>query len=319
MNSEMKIEKSLISFAKPSIAVVSVSGSVDNERLHVGVVRLRELGFPVTITDGTSASWRYFAGTDEQRLDGLAAALASDAQIVMFSRGGYGVSRILHRIDWPRVAASGKIFCGFSDITAFSLAALATANLVTWAGPMAAVDFALTDKLPERRFTETHFLGLVSAAQNGHAYRYVYPKCTSDIAHAPSTIIGTLWGTNLAMIAHLIGTPYMPSIDDGILVLEDIGEEPYAVERMFWQLKHSGILNKQRAIILGDFADCEPDANLRYPYNMTETIETLRHIAPCPVLTGFPFGHIPAKVTLPMGILAALSIHGASYTLSTCS
>ena len=118
------------------------------------------------------------------------------------------------------------------------------------------------------------------------------------------------------MVAHLIGTPYMPKIDDGILVLEDIGEEPYAIERMFWQLKHAGILDKQRAIILGDFADCEPDANLRYRYNMTEVIETLREIAPCPVLTGFPFGHIPAKVTVPVGVPASLSISGTRYAFS---
>ncbi len=314
----MKIENPSTLSANPSIVVVSVSGGVDIERLHGGVARLRELGFPVTIADGASASWRYFAGTDEQRLDGFAAALATDAQIVMFSRGGYGVSRLLHRIDWSRVAASGKIFCGFSDITAFSLAALAKANLSTWAGPMAAVDFAQTDNLPARHFTERHFVGLLSAAQTGHDRRYVYPECTSDIAHPPSTITGTLWGTNLAMIAHLIGTPYMPSVGDGILVLEDIGEEPYAIERMFWQLKHAGILDQQKAIILGDFADCEPAANLRYRYNMAEAIETLRQIAPCPVLTGFPFGHIPAKVTLPIGVSASLTIHDANYSLSTC-
>ncbi len=276
------------------------------------MARLQALGCTVDAGERVARQWRYFAGTDDERLVAFHEVLASDADIVFFSRGGYGVSRLLHRINWSRVAASGKVFCGFSDITAFSLAALAQANYLTLAGPLAASEFAQTDDLVARDFTESHFTRLFAAAKSG----YHYPECVSDIDHEVSTISGTLWGTNLAMVAHLVGTPYMPKIADGILVLEDIGEEPYAVERMFWQLKHAGVLDKQRAIILGAFTDCKPGANLRYPYNMTEAIETLREIAPCPVFTGFPFGHVPAKVTLPIGAPAALSISGAQYRLS---
>jgi muramoyltetrapeptide carboxypeptidase len=297
---------------RPSIAVVSLSGSVAEEQLLAGVQRLRELGHTVTVCSDVGTPWRYFAGTDQQRLNALVSALASDAEIVMFSRGGYGVSRLLGQIDWRAVANSGKVFCGFSDITAFSLAALARGNFVTLAGPMAAAEFALSDQPESRDFAETHFGGLLAAAKTG----YSYPECVSDLTHPTTVIDGTLWGTNLAMVTHLVGTPYMPQIDDGILVLEDIGEAPYRVERMFWQLKHASILDRQRAIILGAFTDCEPAASMRYPYSMTEAIETLREIAPCPVLTGFPFGHIPAKVTLPMGAPASLAINGSRYTLS---
>jgi muramoyltetrapeptide carboxypeptidase len=294
------------------VAVASLSGAVLPERLQAGVARLQSLGCTVDVSESATRQWRYFAGTDDERLAAFNEVLASDAEIVFFSRGGYGMSRLLHRIDWTAVAASGKVFCGFSDITAFSLAALAQANYVTFSGPLAAVDFAQTDDLPARDFTEAQFAGLLAATKSG----YAYPECDSDIAHAAATIKGTLWGTNLAMIAHLVGTPYLPNIDDGILLLEDIGEEPYAVERMCWQLKHAGILDQQRAIILGDFSDCKPDANLRYQYSMAEAIETLRQIAPCPVFSGFPFGHIPAKVTLPMGVAASLRTGGTGYTLS---
>ena len=310
---KFKLPKSLVWPCK--VAIVSLSGAVQPERLQAGIARLQALGCTVDSGEHVIRQWRYFAGTDDERLAAFNEVMASDADIIFFSRGGYGMSRLLHRIDWSAVAASGKVFCGFSDITAFSLASLARVNYATLQGPLAAVDFAQTDDLPARDFTETQFVNLLSSKQ----LRHTYPDCVNDIAHPPSTITGTLWGTNLAMIVHLIGTPYLPSIGDGILVLEDIGEEPYAVERMFWQLKHSGILDKQRAILLGDFSDCEPDANIRYRYSMAEAIETLRQIASCPVLTGFPFGHVPAKVTLPMGVPAALSIHGASYTLSTCS
>lgn len=291
---------------------MSLSGAVQPERLQAGVARLQALGCAVDAGEHVSRQWRYFAGTDDERLAAFHDVLASDADIVFFSRGGYGASRLLHRIDWSKVAASGKVFCGFSDITAFALAALAKANYVTFAGPLAASEFAQTDDLIARDFTESHFFGLLLAAKSG----YQYPECVSDAKHDTRTIHGTLWGTNLALVAHLIGTPYIPDVADGILVLEDIGEEPYAVERMFWQLKHAGILDKQLAVILGAFTDCKPGANLRYPYNMTEVIETLREIAPCPVLTGFPFGHVPAKVTLPIGALATVKVDGQRYTLS---
>ena len=289
---------------------LSLSGSVMPDRLAAGAARLTELGAAVHSPDAATATWRYFAGTDDERLAALNASLKSDADIVMFTRGGYGLSRLLHRIDWQAVAASKKIFCGFSDITGFNLAALAEANFVTFSGPMLASDFAQTDDIAARDFTEANFFGLLRAEM------YAYPECVSDVISPTQTINGTLWGTNLAMIANLVGTPHMPQIDHGILVLEDVAEAPYRIERMFWQLKHAGILDKQRAIILAEFSDCEPTNGMRYPYSMAEAIETLREIAPCPVLTGFPFGHVPAKVTLPIGAPASVAIDGARYVLS---
>jgi muramoyltetrapeptide carboxypeptidase len=293
------------------IALLSLSGAVVPERLGAGIERLHALGYTTIGAEAAAAQWRYFSGTDDARLAALNAALDSDAEIVMFTRGGYGISRLLHRIDWARVAASGKVFCGFSDVTAFSLAALAQVNYVTLSGPMAAAEFAQADQPDARDFSEAQFRAFLQAAG-----RFRYPQCTSDAAEIDRTIEGRLWGTNLCVLTHLIGTPYLPQVDDGILVLEDVGEAPYRVERMFWQLKHAGILDRLRAIILGAFTDCGAPAGMRYPYSMTEAIETLREIAPCPVLTGFPFGHIPTKVTLPIGAPARLEMSGTNYTLS---
>ena len=292
------------------IHALSLSGSAAAERVAAGAARLTQLGLTVTLPDAALGEWRYFAGTDDARLKALNDAIHSDADIVMFTRGGYGLSRLLHRIDWQDIKASKKIFCGYSDITAFNLAALAESNYVTFSGPMLASDFAQTDDIPARGFTEANFFGLLRGET------YAYPECGNDIATPAQTINGTLWGTNLSMIANLVGTPYMPHIDDGILVLEDVAEAPYRIERMFWQLKLAGILDKQRVIILAEFSDCEPTNGTRYPYSMAEAIETLREIAPCPVLTGFPFGHVPAKVTLPIGVPASVAIDGARYVLS---
>lgn len=304
----------LIRPSRPAVpfafATVAMSGSVDPERLQRGRARLAALGRHVDDEAGATQVWRYFAGNDGERLSSLHRALASDAGVVLFARGGYGLSRLLDRIDWHAVAASGKVFCGYSDVTVFSLAALARAHYITFAGPVVAGEFAQAEDDAARDFTQRQFVDLLSRD------RTTYPTATSDVPHGDGVVRGTLWGTNLTMLTHLVGTPYLPQIDDGILVLEDIAESPYRVERMFWQLKHAGILDRQRAIVLGAFTDCEPAAGLRYPYSMAEAIETLREIAPCPVLTGFPFGHITAKVTLPMGATAEIVIRGDQYVLS---
>ena len=115
---------------------------------------------------------------------------------------------------------------------------------------------------------------------------------------------------------HLIGTPYFPDIEGGILFVEELAEEPYAVERLFYQLYHAGVLDKQKALILADFDDCiAPTAGGRYPYSMAEVTETLRHLSPYPVLTGLPFGHIHEKVTIPLGASATIHITHAGYRL----
>ncbi len=304
----MKFPRLLATNRPLRVAALALSGSVDPAQLERGASALRERGHVVSVPGAATAEWRYFAGDDESRLAALRDTLESDAEVVFFARGGYGLSRILHRIDWAAIAASGKTFCGFSDVTAFSLAALAQARYVSYAGPVLA---GLFPNEPEvATFVEGELFDVL------HAGSHTYPACQNDIALAAADVTGTLWGTNLAMISHLVGTPFMPRIDDGILVIEDIAESPYRVERMLWQLKHAGILDRQRAIILGEFTQCEPSPTLRYPYSMPEVIETLRSMANCPVLTGFPFGHVARKTTLPMGAQARLLIDSASYQLS---
>jgi muramoyltetrapeptide carboxypeptidase len=288
---------------------VALSGSIDPAHLHMGAERLRALGHLVELPDAAFAEWRYFAGDDDARLRALDTALASDADVVLFGRGGYGLSRILHRIDFERVAASGKIFCGYSDVTAFSLAALAKENYVTYAGPVLAGVIPESADEGVQRFVADEFFDVLSNRA------HIYPECTNDIALPKQTIEGALWGTNLAMISHVVGTPFMPQIDDGILLIEDIAEQPYRVERMLWQLKHAGILDRQRAVVLGEFTQCDPSPTLRYPYAMNEVVESLRGMVSCPVLTGFPFGHIAKKTTLPMGAQVIVEVDNFGYRM----
>jgi muramoyltetrapeptide carboxypeptidase len=290
-----------------TIGVCALSGATDEAALRKGEEYLADLGNRVVVPDESFDSWRYFAGTDDERLRGFHALLADDSvDLVMSARGGYGLSRILHRIDWNRVAASGKAFCGFSDFTAFNMAAYACSNLVTFHGPMVSTDFGRGEL---DGFTEQHFW----LALRHDTHRIDDIAC--DHGYDARRIDGPLWGGNLSMLAHLCGTTFFPGIEGGILYVEEIAEEPYAIERLFLQLYHAGSLGRQSALILGDFTDCTAKNPVRYPYSMDEVVETLRGLLPFPVLTGLPFGHVPRKVTLPFGAPGALTISDGRYSL----
>jgi muramoyltetrapeptide carboxypeptidase len=290
-----------------TIGVCAPSGRVDEATLAAGVKYLEDLGHRVVVPEETLHTWRYFAGTDAERLQGFHALLEDPSvDLVMAARGGYGFTRLLPHIDWNRVASSGKAFVGFSDFTAFNCAAYACANLMTFHGPLLGVDFG---KPEPDNFSEQHFW--MALSRRTHRIEDI----ASEHGYDPRRLDGPLWGGNLSLLAHLVGTPYFPAIDGGLLYVEEIGEEPYAVERMFLQLYHAGVLSRQRAILLGDFTDCEAKNPVRYPYSMPEVIETLRALLPCPILAGLPFGHVPRKVTLPFGAPGTLSIHEKSFSL----
>lgn len=290
-----------------TIGIFAPSGRVDAAQLAAAAAHLTEQGHRVVMAPGTTNEWRYFAGTDEERLADFHELLADPTiDLMMAARGGYGLSRLLSRIDWNAVAESRKNFCGFSDFTAFNCAAYANANLLTWHGPLACIDFG--DGEPDSFMEQNFWLAL---GQETHR--------TEDIAcdhgYDPRRIEGRLWGGNLSLLANLVGTPYFPLIEDGILYVEEVGEEPYAIERMFLQLQHAGVLGRQRALLLGDFSDCLPHNTKRYPYAMNEVVETLRKLLPYPVLTNLPFGHVARKLMLPFGAAGTLSLREGGYSL----
>ena len=290
-----------------TIGICGLSGRVDEVALANGANYLRELGHNVIVADETLHAWRYFAGTDDERLAGFHRLLDDPSiDLIISSRGGYGLTRLLHRIDWSKVAASGKAFCGFSDFTAFNMAAYNCANLVTFHGPMLTMDFGSAEP---NGFAQQHFWMAIS--NDSHRIDDV----PSPHEYGERRIEGRLWGGNLSLLAATVGTPYFPAIEDGIMYVEEVGEEPYAMERMFMQLYHSGALARQKALLLGDFTDCTPKNTARYPYSLDEMIETLRTFLPFPVLTGLPFGHVARKVTLPFGAPGTLVLQDARFSL----
>jgi muramoyltetrapeptide carboxypeptidase len=291
---------------KLGIALVAPGGyAPEPEAVTRGIARLEAQGILVHNYYEHEQRHLRFAGTDAARLAQLNAAAADpDVQIVMALRGAYGMSRLMPHIDFDRMADSGKIFVGFSDITAFHMGLYARRGAISYAGPMFAGDFGAVDPVA---FTLDDFWRCLAGPTHTVA---------GQGAGNPQLIVdGTVWGGNLAMLVSLLGTPYFPRIDGGILYLEDIAEHPYRVERMLLQLMQAGVLDGQRAILLGDFSGyrLSPFDN---GYDFDEMLAFLRATLPCPVLTGLEFGHGQRRVTIPFGAQGRLVSEQEGWRLS---
>lgn len=292
--------------------LIAPSGYCINQQAALrGVQRLTDAGHQVENDEVIRRRYQRFAGTDAERLADVnsLASLTSPDTIVMPVRGGYGASRLLDRIDWQALASRQQrdplLICGHSDFTAIQAGLLAQANVITFSGPMLAANFGAETL---NTFTEQHFWLALRKAQFTVEWQGDGPQCD---------VQGTLWGGNLAMLISLIGTPWMPTIDKGILVLEDVNEHPFRVERMLLQLEYAGILNRQSAIVLGSFSGAAPN-EYDAGYSLESVYAFLRSRMSVPLITGLDFGHEQRTVTLPIGANATLknTRQGTQLTLS---
>jgi muramoyltetrapeptide carboxypeptidase len=291
---------------KLGIALVAPGGyAPEPEAVERGIARLEAQGILVHNYYEHDKRHLRFGGTDEARLAQLnAAADDPEVQIVLALRGQYGMSRLLPHIDFDRMADSGKIFVGYSDITAFHMGLFARRGVASYAGPMFAGDFGAAEPVA---FTLDDFWRCLAGPTHTVA---------GQGANNPQLdVSGTVWGGNLAMIMSLAGTEYFPQIGGGILFLEDIAEHPYRVERMLLQLMQMGVLARQRAIVLGDFSGYRL-STADNGYDFEQMLAYLRATLPCPVLTGLEFGHIPRRVTIPFGAKGRLVSDSAGWTLT---
>jgi muramoyltetrapeptide carboxypeptidase len=273
------------------VAIVAPGGyAPDDAALLRGIALLEAQGCRVRNYYEPAARHLRFGATDGERVAQLhAAANDPEVQIVMALRGSYGMSRILPLLDFKMLAESGKLFVGNSDFTAFQLALLALTGAVSFAGPMLCDDFTREDF---SKFTMDHFWDCLSNP--------VHEVLTQTKNNPAVRTSGMLWGGNLAMLTHLVGSSYLPQVDQGILFVEDVSEHPFRVERMMLQLLHAGVLARQKAVLLGDFSNYRL-SDYDDGYNFDTMLAFLRSRLPVPVLTGLPFGHIRDKVTLAVG------------------
>ena len=292
--------------------LVAPSGYCINQQAAArGVERLQQAGHEVAHQQVIPRRQQRFAGTEHERLADInqLAQLPGRNRIVLAVRGGYGASRLLPHIDWQGLVARQQrdplLICGHSDFTAIQSGLLAMGNVITFSGPMLAGNFGAETLDP---FTEHHFWLALRNKTFTIEWQGEGPTCQTE---------GTLWGGNLAMLISLIGTPWMPKIENGILVLEDINEHPFRVERMLLQLYHAGILPRQKAIILGSFSGSTPN-DYDAGYNLESVYAFLRSRLSIPLITGLDFGHEQRTVTLPLGAHAILNNtrEGTQLTIS---
>lgn len=316
---------------KKHIYIYSPSSAVqDKAGFRRGVKRLEKLGYDVEIDVAALATQQRFAGDDMTRLASIHRAAASGADVALISRGGYGLSRILAEINYKAVAksiAKGTEFVGFSDFTAFQMAVLAKTGAVTWAGPALIDDFGAASGTDE--IVEACFDDLVTGQGEGSGWRLPkpatnlsapQPKNSSQYAiqYATNNIYSinnaVLWGGNLAMLASLVGTPYLPIVKNGILFIEDVGEHPYRIERMLAQLLQAGILAQQKAIIFGQFTNYKLVPHDK-GFNLASVLQWLQGRVKARVISGLPFGHVATKVLLPVGRQVTLDVEGRNAFL----
>lgn len=294
------------------------SAQRDKPAFRRGVARLAAMGHDVEIDADALATHMRFAGDDATRVAAIHRAAASGADVAMTSRGGYGLTRILPDIRYAALAkavARGTRFIGFSDFTALQCALYARTGAVSWIGPVVHDDFGRPDEVDD--IMQACFEDLLCAQGEGAGWQLPKPPApkktdaTDALAQRPMRPIrnAVLWGGNLAVLSSLVGTPYLPQVDGGVLVLEDIAEHPYRIERMLTQLLLAGVLHKQKAIVLGQFTHYQLAPNDK-GFKLQTVIDWLRSKIKAPVLTNLPMGHVPTKVVLPFGLPVDLMVDG---------
>ncbi len=281
----------------------------DHDATARGIARLRAVGCTIDGTEVLDRVEQRFAGSDAERLADInrLSIQPSLPDIALAVRGGYGATRLLEHLHYgalrERLVGSRTLLVGHSDFTAIQMALYAKSGLVTFGGPMLAADFGA----PELNgLMWEHFWRAVCEPQVTARWATRLPR---DIA-----VEGPLWGGNLAMLCSLIGTPYFPRIDGGILFVEDVGEPPFRIERLLYQLHLAGVLDRQRALVLGHFTQCRPHA-YDNGYDVDAALARIHEVARIPVVTGLPFGHETDKFTLPFGVPARLEVAGGQASL----
>ncbi len=286
--------------------VAPASRPSTDEKVEKGVQYLERLGYRVKVGRHVYDLHGYLAGRDEDRAADFNEMIHDKNVKAIFTvRGGYGTPRILGLLDYRALARNPKIIVGYSDITGLQLALLRKIGLVTFSGPMIGVE--MWNEIDS--FTEESFWRQITSAKKIGRLKNPEHEPVSFLRRGKAH--GQLLGGNLSLTVNLMGTPFMPKTLGSILVLEDVDEEPHRIDRMLAQLLNGGILRGLSGLVFGKFIECtasDPDdPNLTLEQVQHDYMEKIK----CPVFAGLQYGHIPKKLTIPIGLQAVLETgHG---------
>jgi muramoyltetrapeptide carboxypeptidase len=287
------------------VALVSPSGPTRPERVARGIELLTGWGLRVELATNAYAREGYLAGGDALRLADLNTAL-SDPRVrgVICTRGGYGVQRVVDGLDYAAVREDPKVVVGFSDITALQLGLWRAARLATVHGPGA----AWLDTRTPRESAESLRRALMTT---GPVVAGADPDAETGAVVLPGRAEGILLGGNLSLLTASLGTPDFPDLTGAILLLEEVAEPPYKVDRMMTHLLRAGVLDGVAGIAVGQFTDCADAWAIDVADVLTERLAPVG----VPVLGGLPVGHGPGQVTVPVGVPAVLDAAAGTLTV----
>ncbi|MFI5303394.1 MAG: LD-carboxypeptidase [Nitrospiria bacterium] len=272
-----------------AIGVVAPAGSIAPGVLKKGIERLRKLGFQVVEGRHLGGSFRYFSGTDQQRAEDLAWMFRQDVRAIVCARGGYGSSRLIPHLKDAHFMKSDKIFIGCSDITTLLLY-FSRLKIPVFHGPMIShfsrSDDSLSDHFLTRMLTSPEPMG-----------RFSFPE-TQILREGAAE--GRLTGGCLSLICSSLGTCYEIETKGKILLIEEVNEAPYRIDRMLTQLKLAGKLKGVKGILFGTFVHCDPSEGSNF--KLSEIIGDCIGDLKCPIFFGLPFGHGNQNITLPYGL-----------------
>ena len=277
-----------------TVAVVAPAAAIEREHLERGVNLLASMGFRVKVSERVLARSGILAGDDVDRAAELQTCFADPEVKAIFSaRGGYGCGRLMPLLDFDAIARTPKVFVGFSDATFLLNALVDLAGMVSFHGPMVAMDFA--------RGLSPRSLDHMQRLLSGELRSFELEA--RDAVH-PGTAQGEVIGGCLSVLVAAIGTPYAPNFDGRILFLEDVGEKAYRIDRMLVQLRQSGALGRVAGIVFGairaiDGNEQETRMIARFAAEQTSGLG-------CPVLWGVEAGHGTENFTIPFGVVARI-------------
>jgi muramoyltetrapeptide carboxypeptidase len=297
-----------------AISVVAPAGPVDRERMERALARVQERGFRIKTYGDIYRSRGYLAGDDATRASELMAAFADpETAAVWCARGGYGVVRILGRLDFDVIGRNPKVFVGFSDITLLHVAIQQRTGLITFHAPNLQDGFGKPDEMPAA--TEAALWRAILAADeqqagaptahSGYTFELVGIDHLDLRPICAGVATGSLIGGNLAVMCGVIGTPYQIDTAARILFLEDISERAYRIDRYLSQLKLAGKLAGIAGVLLGTFSYEEAEKTDEQDEIRALFKEYLEPLG-IPVLAGFPAGHERYNLALPMGALVTI-------------
>lgn len=293
-----------------TIGVIAPSSAAKRRFCRQGLDYLQAKGFQLKTAPNLVRGKFFLAGQDELRLKYLQDYLADDDLNAIFCvRGGYGLIRLIDRLDYQHLKrVRPKIFVGYSDITALQLALLAQLDWITYSGPMVASEMGqgITP------FSEEWLWKMVTS----HPYPIELQNPADEELQVwrSGAAEGRLIGGCLSLITPLLGTPYLPSLKGAILVIEDIGEKTYHLDKHLQILRLHGVFNQIAGLIVGRFTDCFPKNPAR-SFTLDDYLHNVLRGTKFPVLTNFAYGHIKQRFTLPIGVRVRLTTSPPSITL----